>query len=104
VANEYCVIWQIVPDVLKALHSFKMVITIYKLPRHNIPEDLNVNIQQHYWQKKNLLNLTHSHVTGDEVKNGQNCTYGLCICLNGIHRDNLVSLPLLFPYLGGVFK
>jgi hypothetical protein len=31
VGYEHCVIWQRVPDVLKALHSFKMVITIYKL-------------------------------------------------------------------------
>ena len=49
----HCVIWQMAPDVLKALHSFKPVITIYKLAQYNILEDLNLNIQQ-YWKNKSL--------------------------------------------------
>ena len=73
VGYEHCVIWQIVPDVLKALHSFKMVITIYKLAQHNILEDLNLNIQQQHWKNKNLSGLTPSAATGGEVKNGWNC-------------------------------
>ena len=54
VGYEHCVIWQRVPGVLNVPQSFKMVITVYKLAQCNIPEDLNLNIQQYHWKNKNL--------------------------------------------------
>lgn len=99
VGYEHCVIWQRVSDVLKVLHSYKMVINIYKLAQHNIPEDLNLNIQQHHWKNKNHLSLTPSPATSGEVKNGWNCTLASTCASQG-----QLTLTLLFPFLGVLLK